>query len=113
VGEEDRIGRAEGTIRKTVIKPKGSRRAIPDSNTSDRSVSIKFFINNSPEVALRPVDGSIKGCHIPKQPIFPGHWLAREKLVNELHEKTSVLKLKVFYPEATILFPGLNVIPSN
>jgi hypothetical protein len=113
VGEEGRIGRAKGTIWESVIKPKGSRRAIPNSNTSDRSVSIKFFINNSPEEAMRPVDGSIKGCRIQKQPVFTGHRLAREKLVNELHEKTSVLKLKVFYPEATILFPGLNVIPSN
>jgi hypothetical protein len=46
------MGDIEGTIRKPMIKPEGSRSPITDTDDGDRPIGIEFIIYNFPEIAL-------------------------------------------------------------
>lgn len=111
--EKSRIGRAKGPIREPVVEPERGGRAISDRDTSDRPVSIKLIIHNSPQIAVTSIDGGIEGSCITQQPVFPSYRITREKFINEFHKEASVLKLKILNPEAAIFFPGLNIFPSH
>jgi hypothetical protein len=111
VREESSMGGANRATGEPVVKPEGCGRAISDLNIGDGSVSIEFIIDDLPEIAVSITDRVIKASNITKKPLFPGSWLNREQLVDELQQQATVLKVQVLNPEAARAFPGLYIFP--
>jgi hypothetical protein len=78
VGEESSVGRANGTIRKPMIKLERSGRAITNVNKGNGTIGVELIIDDPPEIAMSIVGSGIKGSYITKNPFLPSSWFTGE-----------------------------------